>query len=98
MHIYLFNQTNVDAPPDVLEDSDLVQDLDTLNVLVPNASGTPTNLVLIVMPNGNSINTTQYILRKHLKLIVVPQVSTVLQVIITLTRAILLKMLSQFVF
>ena len=69
-HLYLFNQTNVDAPPEnVLEGFRFgARDLDTLNVLVPNASGTPTEFSSrIVMPNGNSINTTQYSSEKAFK-------------------------------
>ena len=39
-----------------------------MNVLVPNASGTPTEFSSrIVMPNGNSINTTQYSSEKAFK-------------------------------
>ena len=69
-HLYLFNQTNVDAPPEnVLEGFRFgARDLDTLNVLVPNASGTPTEFSSrIVMPNGNSVNTTQYSSEKAFK-------------------------------
>ena len=69
-HLYLFNQTNIDAPPEnVLEGFRFgARDLDTLNVLVPNASGTPTEFSSrIVMPNGNSINTTQYSSEKAFK-------------------------------
>ena len=69
-HLYLFNQTNIDSPPEnVLEGFRFgAKDLDTLNVLVPNASGTPTEFSSrIVMPNGNSINTTQYSSQKEFK-------------------------------
>ena len=69
-HLYLFNQTNIDSPPEnVLEGFRFgARDLDTLNVLVPNASGTPTEFSSrIVMPNGNSINTTQYSSQKEFK-------------------------------
>ena len=69
-HLYLFNQTNIDVPPEnVLEGFRFgARDLDTLNVLVPNASGTPTEFSSrIVMPNGNSINTTQYSSQKEFK-------------------------------
>ena len=62
-HLYLFNQTNVDAPPEnVLEGFRFgARDLDTLNVLVPNSSGTPTEFASrIVMPNGNGNNNVQY--------------------------------------
>ena len=69
-HLYLFNQTNVDVPPEnVLEGFRFgARDLDTLNVLVPNASGTPTEFASrIVMPNGNSNNTVQYSSEKSFK-------------------------------
>ena len=69
-HLYLFNQTNIDSPPEnVLEGFRFgAKDLDTLNVLVPNASGTPTEFSSrIVMPNGNSTNTTQYSSQKEFK-------------------------------
>ena len=59
-HLYLANQTNPDAPPEnVLEGFRVgARDLDTLNVLVPSASGISTEYASrIVMPNGLGFST-----------------------------------------
>jgi hypothetical protein len=56
-HLYLYNQKNLDAPPENVLDGYRVgaRDLDTLNVLVPNAAGTPTQYSSrIVMPDSES--------------------------------------------
>ena len=54
-HLYLYNQTNFDAPPENVLDGYRVgaRDLDTLKVLVPNAAGTATEYSSrIVMPGS----------------------------------------------
>ena len=54
-HLYLYNQTNLDAPPENVLDGYRVgaRDLDTLKVLVPNAAGTATEYSSrIVMPGS----------------------------------------------
>jgi len=61
-HLYLANQTNPDAPPEnVLEGFRIgARDLDTLNVLVPSASGISSEYSSrIVMPNGLGFSTTK---------------------------------------
>ena len=61
-HLYLASQTNPDAPPEnVLEGFRIgAKDLDTLNVLVPSASGISSEYASrIVMPNGLGFSTTK---------------------------------------
>ena len=61
-HLYLASQTNPDAPPEnVLEGFRIgARDLDTLNVLVPSASGISSEYSSrIVMPNGLGFSTTK---------------------------------------
>ena len=82
-HLYLASQTNPDAPPEnVLEGFRIgAKDLDTLNVLVPSASGISSEYASrIVMPNGLGFSTTkQYSSEKLFRVEQVRQVSTVLQ-------------------
>ena len=59
-HLYLYNQTNPDIPPEnVLEGFRVgARELDSIKVLVPSG-GTPTEFSSrIVMPNGTGFNTT----------------------------------------
>ena len=59
--LYLYNQTNEDVPPDhVIEGYRIgAKENDTLNVLIPDSTGTPTNYsARIVMPN-TELSTTQ---------------------------------------
>jgi hypothetical protein len=69
-HLYLYQQTNPDIPPEnVLEGFRVgARDLDSLKVLVPSG-GTPTEFSSrIVMPNGAGFNTTtQYSSEKVFK-------------------------------
>ena len=61
-HLYLASQTNPDIPPEnVLEGFRIgARDLDTLNVLVPSASGISSEYSSrIVMPNGLGFSTTK---------------------------------------
>ena len=59
--LYLYNQTNEDVPPDsVIEGYRIgAKENDSLNVLIPNSDGTPTNYsARIVMPD-TELSTTQ---------------------------------------
>ena len=62
-HLYLFNEKNIDSPPEnVLEGYRVgAKENDQLSVLVPAASGISSEYsTRIVMPNGGITTTTQY--------------------------------------
>ena len=66
--LYLYNQTNEDVPPDsVIEGYRIgAKENDTLNVLIPNSSGTPTNYsARIVMPDTELTSTQDTFQKTH---------------------------------